>query len=208
MLRSNIMTVLACGLLWLLLAALLIAPVGCNELDIEAMKAEVSELRKDAAAGREALELSREQRAELAEAIAALPEGKTKDALVQVLNGLDVRIEQISGVLLNADEALGDYEMRLANARDGLDVAEATVQSTATFLPPPWNAMLAAGGGLILGLLRAAQNRKHGRAIAGSVDGRLTELDPAAAAAISAAQGAGAKRIVDEAQGKKLKLPF
>jgi len=194
--------------LMLLLTAIVTIPVACNPQQIAELKVQAAEMRADLAAGRQQLELTRDQRVRLAEAISEMPEGKEKEKFKAVLDTVDQRIEQVTGYVLNVEDALNEFEAKIANADDPLDVADAAVQTTAPFLPPPWNALLAAAGGLAIGLVRAAQNRIAARSIAASMEGHVTGLTATEVDAISAAQGAGGKRIVDEAQGKKLKLPI
>ena len=185
-----------------------LAPVtGCNQQQIAELQLRAAELKMQLATGRADLELTREDRARLALAIADMPEGEQKETAKKILKDTDAALETFAAVVLKVEGAAQRMEERLESATDGFDVAAATVESVAPLLPPPWGAILAATGGLVIGLIRAGYNRAQARKIAASLDGKLT-LTEADKLAVRAAQGTGAGRIVDEAQGKKTALPF
>ncbi len=185
-----------------------LAPVtGCNQQDIAELQLRAAELKMQLATGRADLELTREDRARLALAIAEMPEGKQKDTAKKILRDTDAALEKFVEVVLKIEGAAQRMDEQLESATDGFDVAEATVESVAPLLPPPWGAILAATGGLVIGLIRAGYNRTQARKIASSLEGKLT-LSEVDKLAVRAAQGIGAGRIVDEAQGSAPRLPF
>lgn len=188
----------------------LLAPVtGCNQQDIAELRLYATELKVQLATGRADLELTREDRVELALAIADMPEGKHKAIATEILKDTDAALEKFTAVVLKIEGAAQAMDERLESATDGFDVAEATVESVAPLLPAPWGAILLASGTLAIGLIRAGYNRTQARKIVRSIDGfgKLTLTD-AEKVEVRLAQGAGAGRIVDEAQGKKTALPF
>lgn len=194
----------------LLIAAViaLLAPTpGCNQAQIAELQLKATELKAQLAAGRKDLELTQEQRARLAAAIAEMPEGPEKEKAKKLAKNVDAAIEKTSAFLVKLEEATLQMEQRLEGAEDALDVAEAAVESAAPLIPAPWGAIFAASGGLLIGLLRAGYNRAQAVKIARSVDGKV-DLSDASKAEIRAIQGAGGGRIVDEAQGKATRLPF
>ncbi len=78
------------------------------------------------------------------------------------------------------------------------------------YLPTPWKLPMVLGTALVAALMRSAYNRQAARKIAASVNDILnnpqnTTVDRTK---IRQEQGVSAGRIVDEAQGKVLKLPL
>jgi len=91
------------------------------------------------------------------------------------------------------------------------DVVETGVEVAKPWLPQPWGMILTAVAGLVIGLLRAGHNRKAGRELAASVAPAViaaSVANPHYPKRLAATQSAAVKAIVDEMQGKKIKLPF
>ena len=86
-------------------------------------------------------------------------------------------------------------------------MAQASVEAAAPYIPSPWGPLISLAAGLTIGLLRSAQNRSLGRRVIQSIDDRVKPTADEAMK-INIAQGASGRRLVDEAQGKTLKLPF
>ena len=139
--------------------------------------------------------------------IGAMPEGSEKETAMKVAAKISEGIAASEKWLGKATQTVGVLEAALVNAQDGFDVAQAALDAAKTVAPPPWGYLASVLGGLVLGLIRAGYNRWTARKIVRSVDG-IVAPDKTAAAAISLIQGASGKRIVDEAQGKKLALPI
>ena len=181
------------------LLALVITPAGCTP-------EEIGQLRADLEATQLQLQNTQiaVQQAHLK--IAQMPDGPQKEKWAR-------RLAAMEAVLVELEPAVGALKERILTAKDPLDVAAATIETAAPFLPPPWNTLVPLFGGIALGLIRAAQNRYNGRKALRSVQPAVTSALHAAdgkvtAEGLSGAQGAGGKRLVDEAQGKKMALPF
>ena len=184
---------------------------GCTADQVEEIKAAVASI----AGQRETVQMAADKavadKAEMDAEIAAMPDGPAKDKAVAKSEKIGKIIEAYQEWLDRADATISALQAGLVEANDALDVAEAGLHATTPYLPLPWGALATGIGGLTIGLLRAYQNRKAGRNIAASVAdivAKELDLSPESAARLSAAQGATAKRIVDEAQGTKAVVPF
>lgn len=167
---------------------------GCNSQQIE-------DLKGDLAAAQQLLADVQQAKAEFDTAVATLPEGEERDRMLQ-------GSAEAQAVIDKTQATIERLSQQLAEADDLLDIIGAGAQSAAPLLPVPWNALAGAVAGLAIGLIRAGHNRAVARRIAQSVDDKLASLSPEDAAAISLVQGATGKRVVDEAEGKVLALPF
>jgi len=186
------------------LAAVLVLP-GCTDEQIAKMRQAAGTLKEQVPVVKDTLSKAQAQSENIEQAINSLPDGELKDKLLKAKMVADQTVEAANEFLEKAEPQLAELNAKLAEATDTLDVIDAGIQSAAPLLPVPWGPLLAAGGGLVVGLLRAAQNRKAARNIATSVqpilaDVKLTEEQKTA---IRATQGATGNRIVDESQGKK-----
>ena len=78
------------------------------------------------------------------------------------------------------------------------------------YLPTPWKLPTVLGTALVAALMRSAYNRQAARKIAASVNDILSNPQNTTVdrSKIRQEQGVSAGRIVDEAQGKVLKLPI
>lgn len=78
------------------------------------------------------------------------------------------------------------------------------------YLPTPWKLPTVLGTALVAALMRSAYNRQAARKIAASVNDILSNPQNTTVdrSKIRQEQGVSAGRIVDEAQGKVLKLPL
>lgn len=133
------------------------------------------------------------------------------------LNALPEQSEQAKALA----EKLGKAQAAIAALQENLDkrpadaigVAEAALQTAGPFVPPPWNVLIPVGLNVLL-LLRNWQNRSAARNIAAATEaakmangGATVDFAAPATMATMDLMGSAAKRLVDEAQGKKLKLP-
>lgn len=131
----------------------------------------------------------------------AMPDDELSDEL-------RVRLEKVDRMLAAAEAKLPELQAALDDADgDVLEAVEGAVPVLAGALPPPWNAVAPPLAIAVLALIRSAYNRASARRLARSIDPYL-QPSTDEARRISAAQGAGVKRIVDEAQGKRLAIPL
>lgn len=100
-------------------------------------------------------------------------------------------------------------------AADGSADVGTAIGTASTFIPPPWNILVASAGGLLAGLWRSGAIKRAAREIVESIEA-VKKANPALAdelakegniAILNAGQGDLAKRIVDEAQGTVVKIP-
>lgn len=100
-------------------------------------------------------------------------------------------------------------------AADGSADVGTAIGTASTFIPPPWNIIVATAGGLFAGLWRSGAIKRAAREIAESIEA-VKKANPALAdelakegnvAILDAGQGSLAKRIVNEAQGTAVKIP-
>tara|TARA_R100001143_G_scaffold10327_1_gene12094 strand:+ start:197 stop:784 length:588 start_codon:yes stop_codon:yes gene_type:complete len=134
---------------------------------------------------------------------AALPEGSDERATLEAV------IAATEKVRAEMDEAVAYL---VANQNDdGTIGPEQGVGLIAKWLPPPWGTIVAGAAGLIFMAARSRKIRAAAQSIASSIDRarkqspKLADAlnDPAVIAELQRAQSPLAKRIVDEAQGKK-----
>ncbi len=192
-------------LLGLCLVGLLALP-GCNTEQIAALKLKLVEARGVLETAKtEAVEIEAAM-LELDELIADLPPGGSKDRAIRERQRLTEGLVVATGVIDKLAEQADVLLLRLETAENEWDVADATVQTAAPLLPAPIRSWLLLGWGVIA-TIRAAANRRAGVQIAKSVEPatRGKPFDPDEARSV---QGRLAGRIVDEAQGKKLRLPL
>ncbi len=187
------------------LALYLVIPImillgGCNSEQIDDLKQQVARTQA-------VLDQAVAAKAEVDAAVQAMPPGDDRAKAVAFSAKLQGVIDQASAVLPR-------LQSELADAQDTLGVLQAGVTAAAPLIPPPWGTVAAAAAGLLIGLIRAAANRSAGRRIAASIEqnatpeGTVNLSDPATRDRLRTAQGALAGRLVDEAQGKSLALPF
>ena len=134
---------------------------------------------------------------------AALPEGSDERATLEAV------IAATEQVRAQIDEGIAYL---VANQRDdGTIGAEQGVGLIAKYLPPPWGTIVVGAAGLIFTAARSRKIRAAAQSIVSSIERarkqspKLAEAldDPAVIAELQRAQTPLAKRIVDEAQGKK-----
>lgn len=144
-------------------------------------------------------------------------------AFRQILDDLKVKAEANDPNALVDTEGnattFGDVLLHLEEATDiaetatsqGLpDAIERGGEVIGQYMPAPWKLPTVLGTALVAALMRSAYNRQAARRIAASVNDILSNpqnptIDKAK---IRQEQGVSAGRIVDEAQGKVLKLPL
>ena len=205
MTRLKLFVVYSVLLVGLLLAALL--PTGCGNMNLDTVREQIQRVSEQTDDVQQAIAAAAERKADLDTQIAAMPPGTDRDRHVVVSEKLGEVIEAGQSFLGEAEVSLSRLGELMADATDDVDAFEATYQTTAEMLPPPWGGYLALGGGLIAALWRAAKNRQTARNIATSMEGRVT-VNTDERATVSGIQGAAGRRIVDEAQGKRTKLPI
>ncbi len=94
------------------------------------------------------------------------------------------------------------------------DTVEPIVTAVRPLLPEPIGTLVAAVSGLTVGLIRASHNRRTARNLAKAIErnktdsGTISFANPVVATKLSTDMGRAARRIVDEAQGKKTNTPF
>lgn len=174
---------------------------GC--VDQAAMRNQIDSARQDLGALREAL-ATREHA--LRQAL------EDPSAPADLADGWRTQLGIVQSQLAAADHALhasAEYEHDPAGG-----AITRTVGAVAPFVPEPYRLPLVLGAGLAASLARGAQLRRAGRAIARGVQ-RALDADPQLASrfaqqadAVRADQPPLARRLVDEAQGKRAPLPI
>ncbi len=191
----------------------LVAP-GCDSASIQSLKDTVQKLTGQADQVQISIAKMIDQKQAIDRAILDMPEGPRKDQAIAMSEDIGEAISTGQKWLGPAQATLERYKAELADATDSLDVADASVKAVAPMLPPPFNLLLTGVGGLVIGLIRAAQNRKAGRNIAASAEPFIVNgftadgIGESVKADMRKAQGSTGNRIVDEAQGKKFAMPF
>lgn len=187
--------------------ALPIALTSCVPGQVEETRAILTQIRADMAGVSVQVAMAKADLVKIEADIAAMPEGAEKEAAIKVAAKISEGIAASEKWLGKATQTASALDLALLNAEDGFGVAQAVLDTARDVAPPPWGYIVSSFGGLLLGLVRASYNRWTARNVVRSVDPLVTPDGPDAAA-ISAAQGAGGKRLVDEAQGRRLVLPF
>jgi hypothetical protein len=174
---------------------------GC--VDQAAMRQQIDSARQDLGVLRDAL--AARQRA-LRQAL------EDPSAPADLADGWRAQLTVVGDQLAAADHAIiasADYEHDPAGG-----AVTRTIGAVAPFVPEPYRLPLVLGAGLAASLARGAQLRRAGRAIARGVQ-RALDADPQLSAqfaqqadAVRGEQPPLARRIVDEAQGKRAALPI
>lgn len=194
----------------LLLISMLCLPMlaGCNLEQIEEATAAVEQISAGIQDIQAAVDEATAQRAALETVIAQMQPGPDRDQAVAMSAKLGTAIEVGTLWLDKAEVSIGILQDGLANADDPFDVAEGVLKAAQPFIPAPWGAIAIGLGGLVIGFIRARMNRVAGRNAVASVDPVVAKASASAKEDIASAQSTAAGRLVDEAQGKVLKLPF
>lgn len=187
---------------------------GCNAAQLGALQAQAKLAADDAAAAKAELVKAQTTAAALRESAATQPDGPAKDAAIKSAETLEAGAAKAAPVVDKIAEAARvlNEKVKAADPSDKFAGAQAIVD-TASIIPG-WGALISAIGGLALGLIRAGYNRAAARAMAKGLElaqdptGNINLADPKTGDKIRTVQGAGAGRIVDEAQGKVMALPF
>lgn len=203
------------GFAFLAVAAVLVVAAGCSTAQLDRAATDVRLARGDIAALRGELAAAQGRAQEAREQAATQPAGPARDALLAVAAASEKAAEKAGPVLAKAEAVaqVAEAGLRAAASGDGLAGVETAVTTAVGFVPG-WGSVLALLSTTIFGLIRAGYNRAAARAIAKSVelaqgaDGVLNLDDPAKQEDLRTLQGAGGSRIVDEAQGKRVALPF
>lgn len=195
----------------LLLLCSLLFTVGCEGLPTVAQIRDIAAgVQKDVDAAQAVLDQAQPAIDAYRAEVEAMPDGDEKEAAEQILAAMEATLVKPREVVAKGSAVLAEINTRLAGLQDGdlVDVAEIGIDVGASTLPPPWGALVGLGGGLAIGLFRAYQNRQTARNIAKSVDHIIKGVEPSESTAIAARQTLAAERVVDEAQGKAVRLPF
>ncbi len=190
----------------LLLSPLLIASSGCNSQQIEEIKSKLTATKDKVVDLQVSVDTAIAEQAKLQSAIVKMPDGSEKDRAIALAAGFADVIEIGQKSLGLAENALIELQGRLAHAQDAWDVADAGVKTAAPFIPPPYGTALLGIWGAVM-TLRARHNRKAGKEAIASVSPFL-DMNDQAKNTVRSRQGPAAKRLVDEAQGKKFAFPI
>lgn len=198
------------------LAVLLTAALpGCNAEQFGQLTAQTTLVRDDVAALRGEIAAARERAATARAQAETQPAGPAREALIAAADKAEAIAGRAEPTLRETEETLGRLEARLraADPSDRFAAAQAVLEAAAPMVPG-YGPLIAFLGGTILGLVRAGYNRAAARSIARSIEltqspeGAINLDDPSTQDDLRAHQGAAGSRIVNEAQGKALALPF
>jgi len=181
---------------------------GCTSEDIATARTKLASVQQAAEQVQGGLAFAIEQKAAIDKLLPTLPAGSTRDKVIAVSKKLDAYINTSQDWLAKARQSMNILQAQLATATDTLDVVEGGVQAAAPLIPPPWGAVLAGVAGLVVGLIRAASTKKTAVKTLAAINPHIGPMTDADRAAVSAAQGAAGKKLVDEAQGKVSSLPI
>lgn len=186
---------------------------GCNAEQFGQLQAQAIQAKADIAAVKTEISKSQELVQRFKEQAATQPAGPERDRVEAVVNKLETGIEKTNKWLTVAEAAADqlDAKLKAANPSDKLAAVEAVATSAAGAVPG-YGPLIAMALTAVFGWARAAQNRIAARAIAKSLetvqkpDGTINLDDETTQQDLRMHQGAVAGRIVDEAQGKAVKL--
>lgn len=185
---------------------------SCDAQQVADMKAQLTQVQTQVDKYAPMLNQVTEQKAKVDALIASLPDGSAKDKAQEVSAELGKYIPVLQNIVDTSQKAISDLNANLKDAQTSIDVAEAAINTGAPFIPPPWGTIVAAAGGLVIGLIRAGQNKQAAKNIAATVDPIVQKAiaeNPAVADQISAKQTNAAAKIVDQVQGSVASiLPF
>lgn len=145
--------------------------------------------------------------AALKEEIASLPVGPERTRLIAKLQKIQFSTFTIKDSIEKAEFAEKNVDEAIANSNSDIDAAEEVADAVTPWIPGPFGAVVLSGLTAIFGLWRSRRHKVAALEIAKSANPYL-KLKEGEAKLIRADQGALARRIVDEAQGKKKGLPL
>lgn len=183
------------------LLAVLLPLLGCDTAEIQAKARQAIETVEPIKADLE------DRRLELRDTIESSP-AATPDEI----EAWRAELATIELSIAAAEKAL-DAAHRILDDPTGGPISEA-VGVVAPFVPEPYRLPLVLAAGLAASIARGIQLRRAGRAVASGVqkaigaDPELAARFHAQAARVASEQTPLAKRLVDEAQGKKRALPI
>lgn len=193
------------------LALLTLIPVsmmGCGDsVNVDAFKAQIATLASQRDNLEKVVQEAEAQKANITALLELLPEGEAKEKALVLNQKLDLVITSANERLPALLTAIDELNERAQKAETAWDLADAGVQSSAPLIPAPWGQLVLLGWSVV-STVRAVMNRRAGKQIAASVEGKLNLTEPGIKADIRSQQGATAQRIVDEAQGKAFSLPL
>lgn len=195
----------------LMIAVLLIAGgivTGCTAEQIAQIKQDVAALKGEVTTAQEVINNAIEEKAKIDKQIAEMEPGAERDYLIAVSEDYQKVIDNGRKWVDWAGVRLSELETQLAEAQNEVDVFEAAGKTVSNTLPPPFNVYGLLGVTTVAAVWRAVKNRSAARNIAKSIDTIVATANDTQKAGIAANQTETAKRIVDEAQDKKLKLPI
>ncbi len=182
--------------------------LGCCLMSLSGCNAEqIALLRQGLVEARDVLETAKTEAVEIEadilvwdELIADLPEGDSKERAIRTRQRLVGGLGKAEGIIDKAAEKADEVLLRLQDAENAWDVADAGVKTAAPLLPEGPRTWLLLGWAIIASI-RARLNRVAGRQISTSLQSVVSGGD-FNAAEVRAIQGKTAGKIVDEAQGK------
>jgi len=204
-------------LLLLLIPLFLAAALpGCTGEQIRQAKATIATITAKAGAVQAEVDQAVAEKAELDARIAAMDPGPERDRAV----ALSAELQKVADVgrdwISKANESLSRLNAKLADADDALDLLEAGVEAAEPAIPVPWGSLVGFGSGLVFGLIRAWRTKTAAKNVVTSVQPAVDMyLDPderpergERRKTLVGGQTEAARRLVNEARGKKSGLPF
>ena len=180
---------------------------GCDPGQIEWMKAELQTSQADLAQFEKDLDAVVALQTEKAQDIAIMPPGAAREKAVDQYNQTNKVIKISRAAVGGTANLFGELSTQLETVTDGPGMLDASTKTIAPYFGG-YEPLVLMGGGLIVALWRAYRSRSGARNLARSVNNEIKKLTPEQLTAIAAKQTPEAKRIVDEAQGKKWSLPI
>lgn len=193
---------MAVAVMLMLVAVMCVSGCTLDKEGISAAREQVELLQQDVL-------IAKAQMYELDMQIAALPEGEDREAARLLVEHTRAYLDKAVPMLKTAEARLAELE-KAKGFPEMMVVGGETIQQIGESVPVPWATHIAWAGALLATLGRAWSNRRDGRKVAESVDKvkRMNLLTDDDKKTVNKIQGPGGRRLVDEAQGKALSLPF
>ncbi len=180
---------------------------GCNGEQIAQFRAQLQTSQAGLAQFQKALDAAVASQVETAQEIAIAPPGPAREKAVAQYNQTNEVIKISRSAVGGTANLFGELARELETVTDGPGMLDASTKTIAPYFGG-YEPLVLMGGGLIVALWRAYRSRRGARNLARSVNDEIKKLTPEQLTAIAARQTPEAKRIVDEAQGKKWSLPI
>lgn len=190
---------------------------GCSTEQLALAEKRLEQTQTTLAATQRTLDQLEQQAVATREQAATQPAGPEQTRLVEAAARIEAVIAQAKPIVTAAQAAASGAAREIAQASDATDAVLGTVQAAADVgapFIPVWGGIVGLLVTNVITLIRNYRNRAAARAIPRSIelvqgaDGKVDFDDPTTQDNLRAMQGATAARIVDEAQGKRLALPF